>query len=83
MRRYAAAPDALNYLDHYSSPSGALSAPMLTLHTTRDPVVPLFHESIYGSLAPAEWLVQRTVNRFGHCGFTPQEVVTAFDDLVL
>ena len=83
VRRYAAAPDALNYLDHYSSPSGALSAPMLTLHTTRDPVVPLFHESIYGSLAPAEWLVQRTVDRFGHCGFTPGEVVTAFDDLVL
>jgi len=41
----------------------------LTLHTTRDPVVPLFHETIYAGLAPAALLVQRTVNRFGHCTF--------------
>jgi pimeloyl-ACP methyl ester carboxylesterase len=82
VRRYAAAPDAVNYLQHYYTPTGTISSPMVTLHTTRDPVVPLFHESIYGSLAPADWLVQRTVDRFGHCAFNQQEVLTAFDDLV-
>ena len=82
VKRYAATPDALAYLQHYYAPSGAISAPMLTLHTARDPVVPLFHESIYASLAPADWLVQRTVDRFGHCVFDQREVLTAFDDLV-
>jgi hypothetical protein len=56
---------------------------MLTLHTTRDPVVPLFHQTLYGSLAPEQWLVQRTVNAFGHCQCNQQEMLTAFDDLVL
>src|SRR5687767_9424093 len=41
--RYTATPDALNYLRHYYTPTGNLSFPMLTLHTTRDPVVPSFH----------------------------------------
>lgn len=82
VRRYASSPDAVNYIERYYTPSGAISSPMLTLHTTRDPVVPLFHETIYAGLAPADLLVQRTVNRFGHCAFNQQEVLTAFDDLV-
>ena len=82
VKRYAATPDAVMYLQHYYTPTGAITSPMLTLHTTRDPVVPLLHESIYGSLAPADRLVQRTVDRFGHCAFNQQEVLTAFDDLV-
>ena len=55
---------------------------MLTLHSTRDPVVPLFHETLYAGLAPGHWLVQRTTNSFGHCAFNQQEMLTAFDDLV-
>ncbi len=83
VQRYSATPDALNYLKHYYTPTGQIQAPMLTLHTTRDPVVPLFHETIYSALAPAYLLVQRTVDRFGHCAFNQQEVLNAFDDLVL
>ena len=37
----------------------------MTLHSTRDPVVPLFHETKYATIAPGAWLVQRTVNSFG------------------
>ena len=81
--RFAATPDALSYLRQYYTPSGALSFPMLTLHTMRDPVVPAFHQALYGSIAPADRLVQRTVNAFGHCSFNQQEMLTAFDDLVL
>lgn len=82
VRRYASRPDAVNYIERYYTPTGAITSPMLTLHTTRDPVVPLFHETIYAGLAPADLLVQRTVNRFGHCTFNQQEMLTAFDDLV-
>ena len=39
-------------------------------------------ETLYATTAPAQWLVQRTVERAGHCAFTPQEVLTSFDDLV-
>jgi pimeloyl-ACP methyl ester carboxylesterase len=80
--RFTADRPALRYLDRFYAPSGDISFPVLTLHSTRDPVVPLFHEALYAELAPAPWLVQRTVNSFGHCAFNQQEVLTAFDDLV-
>ena len=80
--RFAASRRGLRYLDRFYAPTGDIRSPMLTLHSTRDPVVPLFHETLYAGLAPGHWLVQRTTNSFGHCAFTQQEVLTAFDDLV-
>jgi pimeloyl-ACP methyl ester carboxylesterase len=84
--RYTASPAALNYLRHYFTPTGDLEVPTLTLHTTRDPAIPLFHESLYAAAVQREGagdlLVQRSVNRFGHCGFTDGEVLTSFDALV-
>ena len=80
--RFTAERRGLNYLDRFYSPSGDISFPVMTVHSTRDPVVPLFHEDDYAKLAPEAWLVQRTVNSFGHCAINQQEVLTAFDDLV-
>ena len=80
--RFTAERRGLNYLDRFYSPSGDISFPVMTVHGTRDPVVPLFHENDYATLAPEAWLVQRTVNSFGHCAINQQEVLTAFDDLV-
>jgi hypothetical protein len=84
--RFAATPDALNYFEHYFTPTGQLALPTLTLHTTRDPAVPLFHESDYAALVDqrgaAPWLAQRTVNAFGHCAFTDAQVLSAFDALI-
>lgn len=84
--RYSAPPDAANYLQHYFEPSGDLRIPTLTLHTTRDPVVPAWHEPMYAAKAAAAGnsanLVQRSVNRFGHCTFTGAETLQAFADLV-
>jgi pimeloyl-ACP methyl ester carboxylesterase len=80
--RFEASPSGLKFFEHFYAPSGDIRSPMLTLHSTRDPVVPLFHEALYADLAPAHWLVQRTTNSFGHCAFNQQEVLTAFDDLV-
>ena len=84
--RYSAPPDAANYLQQYFEPSGDLRIPTLTLHTTRDPVVPAWHEPMYAAKAAAAGsttnLVQRSVNRFGHCTFTGAETLQAFADLV-
>ena len=65
---------------------GKLSFPVLTLHTTRDPLVPLFHEPVYAAIVDAagksDLLVQRVIDRFGHCEFTLEEQIEAFQDLV-
>lgn len=84
--RYSASRDAVNYLTKYFEPDGEIRIPTLTLHTTRDPVVPAWHEPMYaGKVAAAGMsanLVQRSVDRFGHCTFTGQETLQAFADLV-
>ena len=59
---------------------------MLMLSTALDPVLPGLHQILYRELVAASGdsplLVQRTINRYGHCAFTPAEIATAFTDLV-
>lgn len=84
--RFSATPDALTYLDHWYQPTGDIDIPVLTLHATRDPVAPMFHETAYAarvaSAGKSNLLLQRSVNRFGHCGVTIAETVDSFADLV-
>ncbi|HEU4939893.1 MAG TPA: DUF6351 family protein [Vicinamibacterales bacterium] len=83
--RYVQEPSAVNYIEHYYTPTGDLHVPVLTLHKVRDPLNPNFHETIYaGRVADAgasAFLLQRTVDGFGHCGF-PGAETTAFPELV-
>ena len=91
VQRFSASPAGLNYVQHNYTPTGDLRIPALTLSTFRDPVAPGFHRDAYGAAvtaaAGANWLVQRSVlgtgNGYGHCTFTPLELVKAFSDLVL
>lgn len=91
VQRYSASPAGLNQIEHNYTPTGNLRIPALTLSTFRDPVAPGFHLSAYGAAVAAagnsDGLVQRLVpgtgNGYGHCTFTPQELATAFFDLVL
>jgi len=84
--RFAASPSALNYMEQYYEPSGNLEIPMIMLSTSRDPVVPGFHQESYlnrvAAAGRSDWLVQQTIDRYGHCNFTPAELATAFTDLV-
>ena len=84
--RFEASPSALNYMQHFYQPSGELTAPMLMLSTSLDPVLPGVHPRAYRDLVAgagqSELLVQRTINRYGHCNFTPAEIATAFGTLV-
>src|SRR5919108_3196940 len=43
--RFQAGPGATQYLADYYLPRGTLAIPLLTLHTTMDPDVPIFHEA--------------------------------------
>jgi len=84
--RFEGTPRGRNYLENWYLPKGDLKIPVLTLHTDMDPVVPLFHEPAYAGIVAAagrsDLLVQRTISTYGHCAFTLDEQVDAFEDLV-
>ena len=83
--RFTASPSALQYLDKYYIPDGQLSVPTVTLHTTRDPLVPYFHEGLFAQKVAQQQssnrLVQRSVDGFGHCAFSTPQMVDAFQSL--
>ena len=86
VERFEADRAAVNYYEHNYAPSGQIDIPVITLHTTRDPAIPVTHEALFTAAAAAagrsDWLVQRSVDRWGHCTFTPGEVDDAFAELV-
>jgi pimeloyl-ACP methyl ester carboxylesterase len=84
--RYSAEPAAVQFLIQNYEPKGSVAVPLVSLHTSLDPVVPLFNEDIYRALATAaghEDLVhQVTVNRYGHLNFMPEEIGAGFVQMV-
>lgn len=82
VRRYTRAPVATAFLERFGSPSPRLRIPLLTLHTTRDPVVPVFHEDLLAQVVSSPLLMQRRTARYGHCTFTAGELMVNFNDLV-
>jgi len=70
------------YARRFFQPIGNLHAPLVTLHTTLDEVVPFQHEVNYSSLvaqkSKSAFLSVIPVPRYGHCNFTSQEVFQAF-----
>jgi len=86
VERFGASPSALESMYHNYAPSGDLQIPMLMLSDQRDPVVPGFNQTSYLSAVTdrgaTDLLVQRRVPAYGHCAFTPEQIGTAFSDLV-
>jgi pimeloyl-ACP methyl ester carboxylesterase len=86
IQRWTADPDAINYIETYYTPTGVLQVPVQTLHSSRDPVVPAWHEDVYAQTVSDQGstglLEQAVVPAFGHCAFSDQDVLTAFDRLV-
>ena len=78
-------PDAIASLEETSVPTGKLDVPELTLHTTADPLVPVQHESAYADVVRRagtnSLLRQAYVDRWGHCSFTPAELVAGLEAL--
>lgn len=84
--RYSAGKAAVQTMEKYYEPSGDLRLPLVSLHTSLDPVVPLFHEDEYRSRVEGRGLEvnlhQGTIERYGHLMFTGEELATAFGDLL-
>jgi pimeloyl-ACP methyl ester carboxylesterase len=70
------------YARRFYQPTGTLHGPLVTLHNTLDPVVPFGHEDTYSDLVAQKhksaFLSIRSVDSYGHCDFTAQEIFDAF-----
>ncbi len=86
VKRFKAKPAALKEIALNYETSGILTKPLVTIHTSGDPVVPAWHQSLYTEKVlaanPGSPYLPLTVERYGHCNFTLTEVLTGFGDLV-
>ncbi len=86
VQRERAERPALDELDRHYNTSGRLRRPLIAIHTTLDQQVPAWHETLYATKAffngGFRHLTVVPVNRYGHCTFTPAEVLNAFDRLI-
>ena len=86
VKRYTASAAAREYVRQYATPTGRISDPMLTIHTTSDNLVLGNDVTAYELPAAIAGTSDRFVARFieanGHCNFAPAQVATAFDALL-
>lgn len=87
VRRLEADPEARNASLHPDAvpTTGRIQDPLLTLHNTGDLFVPISHEQSYRAKVEAagagDLLVQRAIRAAGHCQFTDEELIEAWEDL--
>ena len=86
VHRYTASNAALDYLKTWYTPTGVLDRPMLAVHTSYDPVIPPDTVSQYADLTQrmgsSRFFVQQFVEADGHCNFSPEQTLTAMDELL-
>lgn len=81
--RVSADPAAITAMTTLYDTTGVLQRPLITLHTLRDQQVPFLHEQLYSwkTFLAGNWLTRHVniqVDRFGHCNFTPDEILFSF-----
>lgn len=85
VKRYQAVPAAREYPRQYSTPTGRLADPVLTIHTIVDELVigpdVTAYEVLAGLAGTADSFVVRFVDADGHCNFTGAHIGNAFDEL--
>lgn len=83
VQRFSAAPAALNTIAAKYQTTGDVRIPFVTLHTSGDEIVPVWHEALYAAKAQAAGraIRQITVQRTGHCNFSAPEMLAAFNGL--
>jgi len=82
----AANPSALFSLFQTSVPTGRLEVPELDLHTVGDNLVPVQNENYYRALVDragrGDLLRQAYTESFGHCNFSPSELMAGVQAIV-
>jgi pimeloyl-ACP methyl ester carboxylesterase len=84
LARHDAEVAALAAIESAFQTTGRPQGPLLTMHTTRDPVTPMWHADLYQAknAGAAETVDLIPVDRFGHCGFSLPELLAGFSQLV-
>ena len=86
VQRYTADAMARQYLVRNYTSTGKLLRPMIDLHTTYDPLIPVSGITIYAQQVAAagfsQNFVQQYVKRDGHCTMSSEETARAFDELL-
>ncbi len=87
VERIASNPALINQAIAPYQTTGRLSRPLVTIHTTLDPEVPIWHQALYRlkvwSRGKAAFYSGIPIPRYGHCNFKPEEMVFAFYLMVL
>lgn len=85
VKRYAADPGALAYLQRFQMLTGHLTRPVLAIHTTYDPLVrpsiPNDYSLLTREAGAGDMFVQQYVKHDGHCNITPDETERGFSEL--
>lgn len=86
VQRFTAEQAALDKIKASYETSGKLTHPLITMHTTGDPVVPYSQMTLYRNKTVAADNIALheiiTVNRYGHCQFNQFEILSAFNRLI-
>jgi hypothetical protein len=84
--RFTADSAAITAINASYQTTGKLTKPLVTMHTTLDPVVPYWHEVLYQLKNLKSGTGANHLNipiiRYGHCAFTPSELVFGFGLMV-
>jgi pimeloyl-ACP methyl ester carboxylesterase len=86
VQRFTAVPAARATIQTDYQPNGNLVMPLVTLHTTLDPVVPFWHQAAYTARVAAagksSLYLALPSNAYGHCAFGQLEILNAFGQLI-
>ncbi len=83
--RFKAKPDALQEIASNYETTGILQKPLVTMHTSGDPIVPSWQQDLYSLKVMSHtypFYVPITIKRYGHCSFTLDDALLAFGSLV-
>ncbi len=87
VERFSADLKAIQEIKKNYQTSGRLKIPLVTMHTTSDPIVPYWHEPLYWykALVNGSGLLHTNIPifRYGHCNFKTSEALAGFILLVL
>lgn len=82
VQRFPADGSALTEINANYQTSGKLKVPLITMHTTGDPIVPYWHETLYNAKVLFSGSLLKHINipilRYGHCNFKSSEALAGF-----
>lgn len=85
--RYTASPAAAAQIAAYYETTGKLVRPVVTMHTTGDPIIPYWNEPLYTIKTISQHdSAERTnipISAYGHCNFTESEALIGFGLMLL